>query len=133
MPPFSFRALLACVAGAAAAAGAGAAAAGAAPVTFVSGAWYYGLASCGGKPFTPFNFTVNACSALSTDNLQVQFKGQSLRLTQPDASRAAAQLVVFLDDACSAQPTAWGTVADGACQMSYWSTKYTFDTNFTSS
>ena len=101
------------------------------PPTFVVGSWYYGLRSCGGKPFTPFNFTVNACSALGTDNLQVQFKGHSLRLSQPDASRAAANLVVFLDDACSAQPTAWGEVADGACQMSYWSTKYTFDTNFT--
>ena len=101
------------------------------PATFVVGSWYYGLRSCGGKPFTPFNFTVNACSVLDTDNLQVQFKGQSLRLSQPDASPVTAKLVVYLDDACSAQPTEWGTVEDGACQMSYWSTKYTFETNFT--
>lgn len=121
MPPF--RALLACAAGAAAAA------AGAAPATFVSGSWYYGLASCGGKPFTPFNFTADACSALDTDDLRVQFKGSSLRLALAGAQRAA--LTVFSDDACGAQPTKWGTVADDACQMSYWSTKYTFYTNFT--
>jgi hypothetical protein len=98
--------------------------------TFISGSWYYGLASCGGKPFTPFNFTVNACVALDTDNLQVQFKGHSLRLTAPSAPSATATLVVFSDDACSVQPTNWGAVADNACQLSYWSTKYTFDTHF---
>jgi len=99
--------------------------------TYINGNWYYGLASCGGKPFTPFNFSANVCSVLDTDDLQVQFKGLSLRLNQPDASRATAKLVVFTDNACGGQPTEWGTVADGACQMSYWSTKYTFDTNFT--
>ena len=100
-------------------------------MTFISGSWYYGLASCGGKPFTPFNFTANTCSVLDTDDLQVQFKGQSLRLSMPDASSTSAKLVVFSDSACSAQPTAWGTVVDDGCQMSYWSTKYTFYTNFT--
>jgi hypothetical protein len=99
--------------------------------TFISGSWYYGLADCGGKPFTPFNFTANACSPLDTDNLRVQFKGQSLRLSRPDATSPTATLDVFNSDACSGQATRWGTVADGACQMSYWSTKYTFDTNFT--
>ena len=53
-----------------------------------------------------------------------------MRLTK-DASRAAATLDVFTDNACSVQKTTWGTVEDGACQMSYWSTKYTFFTNFT--
>jgi type 1 fimbria pilin len=119
-----YRALLACAAGAAAAA------AGAAPATFVSGSWFYGLASCGGKPLVPFNFTANACSPLNTTDLQGQFKGQSLRLSQQDPSRASAALDVFADDACSVQPTRWGTVTDGACQMSYYSTKYTFDTKF---
>ncbi len=101
-----------------------------APPTFISGQWYFGLASCGGKPFTPFNFSADACAALDTDDLRVQFKGQSLRLTLAGASRTRASLVVFSDDACSAQPAAWGAVADGACQVSYWSTKYTFDTHF---
>jgi hypothetical protein len=103
----------------------------AAQTTYISGSWFYGLASCGGKPFTPFNFSVNACSLLDTDDLQVQFKGHSLRLSMPDTSRSTAALVVFSDDACSVQPTKWGSVADGGCQMSYWSTKYTFFTNFT--
>ncbi len=120
---FSMLALVAvaCLAGATAAA----------PTTYISGSWYYGLASCGGKPFTPFNFTANACAALDTDNLQVQFKGHSLRLLMADASRTKAALEVFADDACSGQPAKWGSVVDGGCQMSYWSTKYTFETTFT--
>lgn len=101
------------------------------PPLYISGSWYFGLASCGGKPFTPFNFTANVCSPLDTDDLQVQFKGQSLRLKHPDASRATATLDVYPDGSCGGQPTNWGTVANGACQMSYWSTKYTFFTNFT--
>ena len=100
-----------------------------AEATYISGSWFFGLASCGGKPFTPFNFTANACSPLDTGDLQGQFKGNSVRLTK-DASRAIATLDVFTDDACSVQKTSWGTVADGACQMSYWGTKYTFDTHF---
>jgi hypothetical protein len=102
-----------------------------AKTTFISGSWYFGLASCGGKPFVPFNFTANLCSTLNTTDLQGQFKGQSLRLSQQDPSRAIAALDVFADDSCSVQPTRWGTVSDGACQMSYYSTKYTFDTKFT--
>jgi hypothetical protein len=101
------------------------------PTLYISGSWYFGLASCGGKPFTPFNFTANVCSPLATDDLQVQFKGQSLRMKQPDASRARATLDVFSDDSCSGQATNWGFVGNGSCQMSYWSTKYTFFTNFT--
>jgi len=100
----------------------------AAPHTFISGNWYFGLASCGGKPFTPFNFSADTCVALDTNDLQVQFKGLSLRLNTQ--SSATATLVVFSDDACIAQPTNWGAVANGYCQMSYWSTKYTFDTSF---
>lgn len=103
-----------------------------APVTtYISGSWFFGLASCGGKAFTPFNFTANECAPLDTADLQGQFKGNSLRLKQPDASRAIATLIVFSDASCSVQPTNWGSVADDACQMSYWSTKYTFFTNFT--
>ena len=110
-----------------------AAAAPAPPETFISGAWYYGsFSSCAGKAFTPFNFSTNVCSPLTTDDLQVQFKGQSLRLAHPDAASATATLDVFADGACSGQPTKWGAVSDGACQLSYWSTKYTFWTNFTS-
>ena len=97
--------------------------------TFISGSWYFGLASCGGKPFAPFNFTANLCSTLNTTDLQGQFRGQSLRLSQQDPSRAA--LDVFADDSCSVQPTRWDSVTDGGCQMSYYSTKYTFDTKFT--
>ncbi len=103
----------------------------ASPTTYISGSWFYGLASCGGKPFTPFNFTANVCSPLATDDLRVQFKGHSLRLSRPDASPTAA-LDVFSDDACGGQPTKWDPVQDGACQMSYWSTKYTFNTTFES-
>ena len=99
--------------------------------TYFIGQWYYGIASCGGKPFSPFNFTANACSPLD-DNGQLQFKGGSVRLSHPDASRATATLAVFYGDACAGQPTDWGSVADGACQMSYWSTKYTFETKFQS-
>ena len=100
-------------------------------VTYISGSWFFGLASCGGKPLVPFNFTANLCSPLNTTDLQGQFKGQSLRLSQHDPSRATAALDVFADDSCSVQPTKWGSVADGACQMSYYSTKYTFSTKFT--
>ena len=102
-----------------------------AKTTYISGSWYFGLASCGGKPFVPFNFTADLCSPLDTADLQGQFKGQSLRLSQQDPSRATAALDVFADGSCSVQPTRWGTVTDGACQMSYYSTKYTFDTVFT--
>lgn len=101
-----------------------------APLTFISGNFYFGLASCGGKPFVPFNFTTNVCSILDTTELQAQFKGNSLRMNQPDASRATATLDVFSDDKCSAQQMNWGSVADGACQISYYSTKYTFNTKF---
>ncbi len=103
----------------------------AAQTTYISGQWYFGLASCGGKPFSPFNFTANACTPLD-DNGQLQFKGGSVRLSQPDASRATATLAVFYGDACGGQATNWGEVADKICQMSYWSTKYTFDTKFQS-
>jgi hypothetical protein len=97
--------------------------------TYISGSWYAGLASCGGKPYAPFNFTANACSPLNADG-QLYFKGYSVLMKQPKASAAVAELVVFSDDQCTVQPTSWGSVADGGCQMSYWSTKYTFDTIF---
>ena len=99
--------------------------------TYISGSWYFGLASCGGKPLVPFNFTANLCAPLNTTDLQGQFKGQSLLLTQQDPTKLSAALDVFVDDSCSIQPTRWGVVSDGECYMSYYSTKYTFYTKFT--